>query len=140
LENIRQNWGIMLYYDATTCWETFPKAFEWLGQKLTRSHCHAWSSAPAFFLPGYILGVRPLEPGFRKIIIQPNLCDLKWARGSVPTPYGTIEVEYRREDDVFRANIRIPKGCVAEVYFPEDVAQIILNGEKLEKRTTTVGG
>ncbi len=140
LENIRKNWGIMLEYDATTCWETFPHAFEWLGQKLTRSHCHAWSSAPAFFLPSYILGVRPIEAGFKRILIEPNLCDLKWARGTIPTPYGTIEVSYKIKEKILEADIHIPKGCLAEVRFPENVAQIILNGKKLENKATIVEG
>lgn len=139
LENIRKNWGVMLDYDATTCWETFPKAFEWLGQKLTRSHCHAWSSAPAFFLPSYILGVRPLEPGFSKIGIQPNLCDLKWARGCIPSPKGVIEVSYKRQGKVLEADINLPKGCIAEVHFPADL-EIILSGKKLENRTTIIRG
>lgn len=140
LENIRKNWGIMLDYDATTCWETFPGAFEWLGGKLTRSHCHAWSSAPAFFLPSYVLGVRPLEPGFKRILIEPRLCDLKWARGTIPTPQGKIEVNYKKKGDVFEADICIPKGCVAEIRFPEDASQIILNGKNLEERTMIMAG
>ncbi|MGC8842853.1 MAG: family 78 glycoside hydrolase catalytic domain, partial [bacterium] len=95
LEEIRNNWGLMLDYDATTCWETFPGSLDVLGKKLTRSHCHAWSAAPAFFLPVYILGVKPVEPGFSKVLIEPNLCDLTWARGTVPTPMGVIEVSYK---------------------------------------------
>lgn len=140
LENIRKNWGIMLDYDATTCWETFPGAFDWLRKKLTRSHCHAWSAAPAFFLPSYILGVRPLAPGFRKVLIEPNLCDLKWARGTIPTPLGKIEVSFKKREDIFEADIYIPENCTAEIRFPKDVAKVILNGEEVKERITIMEG
>ena len=46
----------------------------------------------------YLLGVEPVEPGFRVFRIAPQPPDdLAWARGSVPTPHGLIEVEWRRE-------------------------------------------
>ena len=47
----------------------------------------------------YLLGVEPLEPGFRtfRLVPQPPN-DLAWARGSVPTPHGMIEVGWRREE------------------------------------------
>ncbi|MGB9606955.1 MAG: family 78 glycoside hydrolase catalytic domain, partial [bacterium] len=140
LEEIRNNWGLMLDYDATTCWETFPGSLDVLGKKLTRSHCHAWSAAPAFFLPVYILGVKPVEPGFSKVLIEPNLCDLTWARGTVPTPMGVIEVSYKLREDTLEANIKIPKGCSAEIRFPEDVKDVILNGKRLEGKSTIMKG
>ena len=91
LDYIRKNWGDrMLDKDAVTCWECFDT---------TRSHCHAWSAAPGFFLPAYILGIRPGAPGFKKIIVDPKPCDLKWAKGCVPTPKGDIYVEWKRKDD-----------------------------------------
>ncbi|MBR3086662.1 MAG: hypothetical protein IKH04_09705 [Kiritimatiellae bacterium] len=46
----------------------------------------------------FLLGVEPVEPGFRVFRIAPQPPDgLAWARGRVPTPHGLIEVEWRRE-------------------------------------------
>jgi len=39
------------------------------------------------------LGVLPAEPGYTKARIAPRLGRLRWAKGSVPTPYGMISVE-----------------------------------------------
>ena len=64
--------------------------------RLTRSHCHGWSSAPTYFLSRFILGVQPAEPGFKKAIINPHFGDLKWARGTYPTPQGVIKVEWKK--------------------------------------------
>ena len=49
---------------------------------------HGWCSTPLVQMSGRVLGVTPAEPGFRRIAIRPALCDLTWAKGSVPTPHG----------------------------------------------------
>lgn len=127
LENIKENWGIMLDYGATTCWETF-MGFQ--RDRLTRSHCHAWSSAPGYFLPAYILGVRPLEPGFKKVLVQPQLCGLRWAKGTIPTPKGIIEISCREEKDFIDVFLKLPEGIEAEIVPPLG-KKMILNGKEL---------
>jgi len=89
---IRDKWGMMLDHGATTCWELFPGFFD--SGRLTRSHCHAWSAAPAYFLGAHVLGVRPLSAGFEEIAFQPFFGDLEWAKGTIPTPLGPIYVEW----------------------------------------------
>lgn len=48
-------------------------------------------------LSGCILGVKPIEQGFKTFQFQPNLYGIKQLKGSIPTPYGEIEV--RIEDN-----------------------------------------
>ena len=91
LRIMRRDWGKMADHGTQTCWETFEmNKFAW-----TRSVAHAWSAAPAVYLPERILGVRPIEPGYKKFMVAPITCDLQWARGSVATPYGPIFVEWK---------------------------------------------
>ena len=93
VEIIRDRWGEMLDKGATTTWETFRGWAEDLMYGMwTRSWGHAWSSAPAYFLSRYILGVLPLEPGFKRALIAPKLCDLTWVEGKAPTPHGAIDM------------------------------------------------
>ena len=54
-------------------------------------YSHGWGATPTYQLPSKILGIEILEPGFKKIKINPNLYDLKWARLKIPTPYGEID-------------------------------------------------
>ena len=68
---------------------------EFFGQKC--SAAHAWSAAPAVYLPTQALGVRPLEPGYRKFLVEPYPGDLTWARGAVATPYGPIRISWKRD-------------------------------------------
>ena len=94
LQSIRERWGDMIDKGATTAWETF-SGFMPNGQ-WTRSWCHAWSALPAYLLQAFVLSVQLLEPGFRRAFIHPQLCDLDWAEGRVPTPHGVIAVRVER--------------------------------------------
>jgi hypothetical protein len=78
--------------------------------RLTRSHCHGWSAAPTFFLSSTVLGIEPLKPGFAEVRIAPQLGDLTFARGSMPTPFGLIEVSARRVGKKVEVECRLPKG------------------------------
>ena len=88
---------MMLDHGATTCWEVYPiSPVAEDGDQLSRSHCHAWSAAPAAFLPERVLGIRPLAPGWTKVLVAPEPCGLEWAEGSVPLPgAGRIDVSWR---------------------------------------------
>ncbi|HEY3396294.1 MAG TPA: family 78 glycoside hydrolase catalytic domain [Armatimonadota bacterium] len=113
LEWTRRFWGMMLDADASTCWEMFP-----LEIPHTRSHCHAWSAGPTYFLSAYQLGVRPLEPGFRTALIAPEPAGLDWCRGRTPTPHGEIEVAWKQDDGWFRLDVALPEGVAARVVMP----------------------
>lgn len=88
-DEIADDWGHMLYNKATSFWETIKGAddFEKAG-----SLCHGWSAIPIYFFQAYILGVKPLEPGFRKFKVSPLLQVAGKASGKVPTPFGDINV------------------------------------------------
>jgi len=42
----------------------------------------------------YVLGVKILESGCRKVQIVPHLGDLNWVKGTYPTPYGVIHISH----------------------------------------------
>lgn len=95
IETIRDNWGFMIKQGATTFWEVWHRDRE----RMARSHCHAWSAAPTFFLSTTILGVHPLKPGCDEILFDPQPVDLDFIRGTVPTPHGDVHVHCRRLAD-----------------------------------------
>ena len=134
MDIISDYWGGMLDLGATTFWEDLtysdlPKAsridellpehkydihadgggYCYTGMRL--SMCHGWASGPTSWLSRNVLGVRPLEPGFRKVEIKPHLGDLEWAEGTVPTPYGIIKVRHEKLDDgTIHTQTHIPEG------------------------------
>jgi hypothetical protein len=126
VDDTRLNWGMMLDHDATTCWEMFPGSNINRANKhfLTRSHTHAWSAAPGYFLGAYVLGIQPQGLGWKKIKIEPNPCDLSWARGNIPLPEGgRIEVRWTRStDERYQLHITAPKSIEIEARFPEGIS------------------
>ncbi len=122
LNLIREYWGGMLKLGATTFWEDFN--IEWLknasridempndrqvdvhatyGDFCYKGHrhsfCHGWASGPTPWLSEVVLGVQILEPGCRKIKIEPHLGDLQWVEGTYPTPLGVIKIRHDKQPD-----------------------------------------
>lgn len=95
---IKSYWGGMLENGATSFWEKYvpsEKGTEHLqmyGRPYGKSLCHAWGASPVYLLGKYFLGIRPLKPGYKEWECRPNLGGLKWMKGSVPTPFGPIQL------------------------------------------------
>lgn len=121
LSALREYYGGMLDMGATTFWEDFD--IKWLenasrideipkpqksdihgdnGNYCYRGYrhslCHGWASGPVPFLTEYILGVE-LVDGCKKINISPHLGSLKYAKGSIATPYGKLSVQHTKNTD-----------------------------------------
>ncbi|MCK5845507.1 MAG: family 78 glycoside hydrolase catalytic domain, partial [Victivallales bacterium] len=96
----------MILAGATSLWETQegPDAFGGAG-----SLCHAWSSLPVYYHLAYVLGVRPIEPGFRTFAVSPYSNGFGAVKGSIPTPSGMIDVEWTRNDDGLRLEMSGPE-------------------------------
>ena len=57
--------------------------------------------------------------GYRKFIIAPQpVGDLKYVKSSYETLYGTIIVEWTRQEDAFTLNVSVPVNTTAVVYLP----------------------
>ncbi len=134
MQLISDYWGRMLDLGATTFWEDFnyrdaknaarideivPEGrFDihadggaWCYVGLRHSFCHGWASGPTAWLSAHVLGIEPVEPGFKTVRITPHLGQLDWAEGAFPTPYGVIEVSHsRRSDGSVQSKVKLPKG------------------------------
>ncbi|MBQ7175813.1 MAG: family 78 glycoside hydrolase catalytic domain [Victivallales bacterium] len=114
---IRENYDAMVLKGATTFWETDDggDAFDYAG-----SLCHAWSSLPVYYCHRYILGVMPLEPGFRRFQVKPYPGSLTHASGTVPTPYGEIHINWRLLDGKVHLHVVCPPETEAVIdSYPE---------------------
>lgn len=107
---VRDYWGGMLEAGATTFWETFDpneqgqERYAMYGRPFGKSLCHAWGANPVYLFGKYLLGVRPLSPGYKTYEISPSLGGLDWIDGKVPTPSGSIGVFMDRQ------NVRVNPG------------------------------
>lgn len=138
LRVIREFWGGMLDLGATTFWEDFN--LDWVpgaagidglvpaGKKdihgdfgnycykgFRHSLCHGWAAGPTAWLIEHVLGLRPAAPGFGRIEVKPNLGDLEFAEGSLPTPHGVVNVKHRRgKRGNFETELELPEGVAKE--------------------------
>ena len=96
---------------------------------------HAWGAVPGNIIPRYLLGVRPLEPGFKKVLIQPQPGSLKHASGTIPTIGGPISVAFNNAPDRFELKVNIPANMTARVGIPlkEGPSTIVLVDGKKQK-------
>jgi alpha-L-rhamnosidase len=125
---LRRYWGGMLDEGATTFWEAYDplwpkKQFHLHLQADNKegtfiSLCHGWSAAPTSWLTEHVLGVRPTSGGFKTAVIAPDLGDLRWAEGDVPTPYGAIHVRAEKKHGRVLCRVTIPQGITASVVVP----------------------
>jgi len=74
----------------------------------TRSDCHAWGSHPLFHLFASVAGIRPAEPGFRSVRIEPLPGPWRSIRARLPHPTGQVALALRFEDGVCEGDIELP--------------------------------
>ena len=108
---IERDWGSMLYRGATSFWETIKGADDFAK---AGSLCHGWSAIPVYFYQTYLLGVKPLEPGFRRFSLTPLGSVLDKASGTIPTPHGAIEVSWHKEQGAVSCQVTHPDGLVCQ--------------------------
>ena len=92
---------------------------------------HIWGAVPANIIPRKLMGIEPLEPGFKTIRIKPQPSTLAHAEIKCPTIRGEVMASFQNEPGIsFKLNISIPSNTKAEVYLPLlSKSQIIkLNG------------
>ncbi|OWU65371.1 MAG: hypothetical protein CBB60_005025, partial [Armatimonadetes bacterium Cent15-Ar3] len=90
---------------------------------------HSWQCTPTYQLSSRVLGVSPLAPGFKQVRIEPAVCDLRWAKGSVPTPLGDVKVDWRLVNDQFVIEATVPKGATAKVILPDGSRKEVKSGK-----------
>ena len=88
-------------------------------------YSHGWIATPAYQMPSKILGVRPTSPSFSSVLIKPEICGLSWAKGSVPTPHGNVDVSWKVEGNKFTLDVTIPPGTTARIEVPGKDTQFI---------------
>jgi len=134
----RNYWGGMLDRGATTYWDNF--STQWPEGKLPNrqtSLCHGWAAAPTHVLPAWIAGLRPLEPGFRRVLVEPRPGGLAWAGATVPTPFGPVGATWRAGEGRFELEVAIPEGAEAVLSLPaapESPRAFRLDGAVVEAR------
>jgi len=122
----------MIDNGATTTWE------HWNG---ARSRIHNCYNGIGTWFYQAVGGIRADEnvPGYKKIIIDPQIPEgISWANCSKETPYGTVSVSWKLENESFEMNVKIPVSCTATVKLPEGISSLKVNGRRIKTDTGSV--
>jgi hypothetical protein len=132
LERTKQYWGGMLERGATTFWEAFDQeekgdeCWSFYNRPYGKSLCHAWSAGPAAFLPLGLMGLEPMEDGWKRFLISPCLGNLSWLALALPTPHGDIFIAIQNG----KIQLDIPEGTVCEYKNKELTGSCAVNLEE----------
>ena len=110
LASIRTRYQAMIDLGATTVWEVFGNSNISSNDFPTRSHCHAWSSAPIHFLNRIVLGIQQSAPAGATYVISPWVEGLSWAKGASASINGLVTVSWRKRGKKLVVEASAPKG------------------------------
>lgn len=93
---------------------------------------HAWGAAPANIIPRCLMGVQPIEPGFAKVRIRPQVGSLTTGSLDLPTVRGTIHADFvSQPGQSFVLNVVLPGNVEGVIYLPRlgsDNLQTLVDG------------
>jgi alpha-L-rhamnosidase len=119
-------WGYMLEQGATTLWE------QWNGHW---SHIHSCFTSPDNWFYQGLGGIMPdpAVPGFKQIIIKPNMVgDLTWVKAHHDSPYGRIVSNWKLEAGKLTMEVTVPPNTTATIFVPaKDAAGVTESGGKI---------
>ena len=117
LTDICPSWLYEVKKGGTTIWERFDAIKDNgdgnLGQDDGTggmvSFNHYASGAVGDFLYSRVLGIRELEPGYKRFSFAPLLGEgIDYAEGQTLTPYGLIKARWERKDGVIKGFVDVP--------------------------------
>jgi len=108
-----RSWYNMIRVGSTISLEAWDNKY-----KPNQDWNHAWGAAPANVIPRKLMGVEPMEPGFDKVRIKPQVASLENAKAVIPTIKGDVSLNIENKKGQYRMELTIPANMDGEVYLP----------------------
>ncbi len=127
-----RSWVNMMREGSTITMEAWGIAY-----KSNQDWNHAWGAAPANIIPRFVAGIRPLEAGFAKTLIQPQPAKLNQFQAVIPSIRGAISISMVKQADNCNFQFNIPANMKACFVIPVNCSEyneIILDGEPVAAR------
>lgn len=121
---------------ATTFWEVWPVDAD-LKDVYSRSQSHPFQAGFVHWFFSGLAGIRPdpANPGFRSILLEPQLIDsLDWVKCTYASPMGEIQSSWKHEADSLTWNISIPPGATAKLRVPGRITTITPSDKPVARR------
>lgn len=124
-----RSWYNMIRVGSTVTLEAWDAKF-----KPNLDWNHAWGAAPANQIARYVVGVQPIEPGYKMMRIRPHAGHLTQVEATVPTIQGSVCVKYSHSPGQrFSLHTTIPANTQAEIWLPRmgSGKHVVLNGQQV---------
>lgn len=115
----KRHWWNMLVEGSTVTLEAWDNDF-----KSNLDWNHAWGAAPGNIIPRYVLGLKPLTPGYGLVEIKPQLGTgtgsdgLTSVTGTIPTIRGPVTITVENATNRCHLLLQIPGNMAANVLLP----------------------
>lgn len=143
LTTIRDSWGGQLRYGGTTFFEVYRPSWNTIldqndappnNQCGYTSLAHPWSAGVTKWLSENVLGIKPVQAGFKSFTIIPFLQEkLTQVKGTMPTPFGPITADFNIQSG--SCAVSIPQETSAEkIGLPKagkQISKVLVNGKLL---------
>ncbi|SEM17663.1 alpha-L-rhamnosidase [bacterium A37T11] len=112
------SWLYPVTKGATTMWEKWD-AIKPDGTATESSFNHYAYGAVGSWLYEHLAGIQAAEPGYKKIIIKPEIGGgITWAKASYTCDYGDIVSSWEVKNGKLKLQVEIPKGTTAQIFVP----------------------
>lgn len=122
------SWLFTVKNGATTMWERWNSwtPDQGFGNVGMNSFNHYAYGAIGQWLYQDVAGIRPSEPGYRRIAIAPRIGPgLEWAGATLASPHGTVACRWAQRHGRLLVDITIPPNTQADVALPVDTIEAI---------------
>ena len=130
----KRSWLNMIKVGSTMTTEAWDEVFK---PNLTWNH--AWGSAPANIIPRRLMGIEPLEAGFKRFSIVPQPSSLHHIALTVPTISGAINTGLQVSNSgnklSWTMQITVPGNTQGELWLPVSFNDITLNDQPYTSET-----
>jgi hypothetical protein len=110
-----RSWYNMIRVGSTISLEAWDNKY-----KPNQDWNHIWGAAAGNIIARKLMGIEPLDVGFKKIRIKPQPATLGHAEIQVPSVRGVIRVSFENQPgERFSLQVEIPANSVAEVWMPK---------------------
>lgn len=126
------SWLYPVTMGATTIWERWDSMLPdgTINPGDMTSFNHYALGAVADWLHRVIGGLAPLDPGYKRILIAPQIdAGIDWAITSLDTPHGRASVRWNRNGETIKLQVVVPAGTSAVVRWPNLAEQVIEAGQ-----------
>lgn len=107
---------------------------------------HPWATGPVAAIGRYLVGVTPLEAGYRRLRVAPQPGDLDWFTAQIPTLRGPVRMKWSKSSGEVNCQLELPANTQVEFLLPNaswetvrESGRLVLESSDLTLRESSDG-